>query len=307
MVDTVPDMPSLGIADPEGLEQTADGRITLEALPNTRDIGYLKGADGRSVKRARLLRSGALAGATERDLEVLVDEFNVRTVIDLRTEEERREKPDPEDALIDVRFNHAPVLNTETLGITRGGSLRDALKMLRQVQDDPARVMMEIYPRMLLDEASQKGFTQFFDDVLATEEGSVLWHCTIGKDRAGLATMLLLHVLGASPDAIMRDYQATNRYVASRTQEIMDALAAYHLAGTLDDSIHVINSADPRFLGAAIDAVNREFGSLDTYVEEALGITADKRAELRARYLADDPSASSTVDPSVSGTDDPSA
>ena len=200
MVDTVPDdfSPSLGIADAEGLEKASDGHIELEGLPNTRDIGGIRAADGRYVKHARLLRSGALAGATERDLEVLLDDFDVRTVIDLRTEEERREKPDPEDGLEGVRFDDAPVLNTSTLGVTREGGIKGALKMLRAVQDDPAQIMMDIYERMVLDEASQRGFASFFDDVLDTPDGAVLWHCTIGKDRAGLAAMLLLHVLGAS-------------------------------------------------------------------------------------------------------------
>ena len=268
MVDTVPDdfSPSLGIADAEGLEKASDGHIELEGLPNTRDIGGIRAADGRYVKHARLLRSGALAGATERDLEVLLDDFDVRTVIDLRTEEERREKPDPEDGLEGVRFDDAPVLNTSTLGVTREGGIKGALKMLRAVQDDPAQIMMDIYERMVLDEASQRGFASFFDDVLDTPDGAVLWHCTIGKD-----------------------YEATNRYVASRTEDIMDALATYHLAGKLDKSIQVINAADPRFLQAALDAIDREFGGLDAYVEKALGITDEKRDALRARYLTADP------------------
>ncbi|WP_278851884.1 tyrosine-protein phosphatase [Gordonibacter pamelaeae] len=291
MVDTVPDdfSPSLGIADAEGLEKASDGHIELEGLPNTRDIGGIRAADGRYVKHARLLRSGALAGATERDLEVLLDDFDVRTVIDLRTEEERREKPDPEDGLEGVRFEDAPVLNTSTLGVTREGGIKGALKMLRAVQDNPAQIMMDIYERMVLDEASQRGFASFFDDVLDTPDGAVLWHCTIGKDRAGLAAMLLLHVLGASHEDILRDYEATNRYVASRTEDIMDALATYHLAGKLDKSIQVINAADPRFLQAALDAIDRELGGLDAYVEKALGITDEKRDALRARYLTDDP------------------
>ena len=68
MVDTVPDdfAPSLGIADAEGLESACDGRIELEGLPNTRDIGGIPAADGRYVKHARLIRSGALERATER-------------------------------------------------------------------------------------------------------------------------------------------------------------------------------------------------------------------------------------------------
>ena len=291
MVDTVPDdfSPSLGIADAEGLEKVSDGHIELEGLPNTRDIGGIPAADGRYVKHARLLRSGALAGATERDLEVLLDDFGVRTVIDLRPEEERREKPDPEDGMEGVRFEDAPVLNTATLGVTREGGIKGVLKMLRAVQDDPAQIMRDIYERMVLDEASQRGFASFFDDVLDTPDGAVLWHCTIGKDRAGLAAMLLLHVLGASHEDILRDYEATNRHVASRTEDIMDALATYHLAGKLDKSIQVINSADPRFLQAALDVIDREFGGLDAYAEKALGITDEKRDTLRARYLTDDP------------------
>ena len=83
----------------------------LEGLPNTRDVGGLPTDDGRYVKHARLLRSGALDHATARDLEVLLDDYQVRTVIDLRTEEERKEHPDPQDGLVGVRFADAPVLS----------------------------------------------------------------------------------------------------------------------------------------------------------------------------------------------------
>lgn len=291
MVDSVPDdfYPALGIADAEGFERADDGRIEFEGLPNTRDLGGLPSVDGRFVKRARLLRSGALARATERDLKVLADEFDLRTVVDLRTEEERREHPDPEDALLDVRFRDAPVLSASTFGVTHEGGILSALKALRAVQKNPAGMMMDVYARMVLDEQSQRGFSQFFQDVLAAEQGAVLWHCTIGKDRAGLATMLMLHVLGVPRNVIVRDYEATNRYVEARSQDIMDALAAYGLADKLDASLKVLNSADPRFLQAAFDAVDREYGSLDEYVRVALGVADDQRDALRHRYLADGP------------------
>lgn len=291
MVDTVPDdfTPALGIADAEGLEDVCDGRIELEGLPNTRDIGGMPAADGCYVKHARLIRSGALAGATSRDLETLADEFRLRTVIDLRTEEERREKPDPEDELPGVRFENAPLLNTATLGVTREGGLRGMMKALKTLQDDPAQIMMEVYASMMVDEKSIEGFAAFFDDVLASGEGAVLWHCTIGKDRAGLATALLLHVLGASRADIVRDYEATNRYVASHTEDIVDQLAKYHLADKLDKGMHVINAADPRYLEAAFDAAERHSGDLDSFVRDRVGVSDEKRAVLRERYLTPDP------------------
>ncbi len=291
MVDTVPDdfFPALDIADAEGLEREPGGRIVLEGLPNTRDIGGLPAADGRYVKHARLIRSGALERATERDLEVLVDEYDVRTVIDLRTEEERREKPDPEDDLVGVSFEYAPLLNTAAFGVTREGGLRAMLKTLKTMQDDPAQIMMDVYASMMVDEKSREGFARFFDDVLASEEGAVLWHCTIGKDRAGLAAALLLQVLGAPRAAILSDYEATNRYVASHAEDVADQLAKYHLGGKLDKGLHVINAADPRFLQAAFDAVDRSFGGMDAYLRDEIGVTDEKRAELRGRYLTDDP------------------
>ena len=168
-LDTVPTdfAPAIGIAPAEGLESEEGGRIVLEGLPNTRDVGGLPTDDGRYVKHARLLRSGALDHATARDLEVLLDDYQVRTVIDLRTEEERKEHPDPQDGLMGVRFADAPVLSASTFGVTREGGMMQALKMLRTVQKNPASIMEEVYERMMLDEQSQRGFAQFFDDVLA--------------------------------------------------------------------------------------------------------------------------------------------
>ena len=280
-LDTVPTdfAPAIGIAPAEGLESEEGGRIVLEGLPNTRDVGGLPTDDGRYVKHARLLRSGALDHATARDLEVLLDDYQVRTVIDLRTEEERKEHPDPQDGLVGVRFADAPVLSASTFGVTREGGMMQALKMLRTVQKNPASIMEEVYERMMLDEQSQRGFAQFFDDVLAAEDGSVLWHCTIGKDRAGLAP----------PPLPWSRCTVTNKYVQSETQNIMDALSSFGLGDKLDKSIHVINSADPRFLHAALDAVEKQYGSLDAYVRDQLSVTDEKREALRARYLTDDP------------------
>ncbi|MDU1882103.1 MAG: tyrosine-protein phosphatase, partial [Eggerthella sp.] len=159
-LDTVPTdfAPAIGIAPAEGLESEEGGRIVLEGLPNTRDVGGLPTDDGRYVKHARLLRSGALDHATARDLEVLLDDYQVRTVIDLRTEEERKEHPDPQDGLVGVRFADAPVLSASTFGVTREGGMMQALKMLRTVQKNPASIMEEVYERMMLDEQSQRGF-----------------------------------------------------------------------------------------------------------------------------------------------------
>ncbi|MEG0322645.1 MAG: tyrosine-protein phosphatase, partial [Raoultibacter sp.] len=69
------------------------------------------------------------------------------------------------------------------------------------------------------------------------------------------------------------------------TQEILDMLATYHMAERLDGSVRVLNSADERFLNAAFDSVKEQYGDIDTYLREALGITSEKVEALRAKYL----------------------
>ena len=208
-------------------ERTDDGHIPFEGLPNTRDMGGIAGADGRRVVCGKLLRSGALDGATSHDLDLLRDGYRLRTVVDLRTEEERRKKPDPEDALPDVRFVDAPILNPASLGIAKEGGIKGLAEAMLTIEGHPGDLMKRIYVSTMTNEKGQRGFASFFEAVLTTKEGSVLWHCSAGKDRTGIAAALLLHVLGASDDDIMEDYLASNRFLESRTQEIMDALAAH--------------------------------------------------------------------------------
>ena len=124
-----------------------------------------------------------------------------------------------------------------------------------------------------------------FDDVVKT----LLFALVIQSAGYLLLFALLLHALGVKREAVEQDYLATNKYVQSETQNIMDALSSFGLGDKLDKSIHVINSADPRFLHAALDAVEKQYGSLDAYVRDQLSVTDEKREALRARYLTDDP------------------
>lgn len=305
-MDVLPTMPGIAIEEdalPDEAALEAGGRIELEGLANTRDLGGIEAADGRTVRPRMLIRSGALSKATEHDATALIDEYRLAKVIDLRTEEERLKNPDPQDLFDGVEFLDIPILDTQALGITREGGIKGLLKAVKIIDTDLAALMIDIYPSMLLDERSMLGYKRFFAELMKNEPpvggfslgessaelpaaGSVLWHCSAGKDRAGLATVLLLHVLGVPYEAILDDYLATNGYTESRTQEILDALAAYGMAGKLDDSVRVLNSADERFLRAALDAVDKRYGSLDAYVHEALCVTPEKQEALQAKFLA---------------------
>ena len=87
---------------------TNHGKIALEGLHNTRDLGGLPAGSGH-VRPRLLLRSGMLAPATAEDLATLRNAYDVRLVIDLRTDEEAAHWPDPMGLLPEARLVRLPV------------------------------------------------------------------------------------------------------------------------------------------------------------------------------------------------------
>jgi protein-tyrosine phosphatase len=102
-------------------------------------------------------------------------------------------------------------------------------------------------------------------------------HCTAGKDRTGFACALILHTLGVPDAMISDDYLLTNRFYRR------DPVASTDLP---DDVKEVLGTVQASFLAAAFEAVDADYGNLETYLRDGLGIGAAERKELEARYLA---------------------
>ncbi len=241
------------------------GRIDFKGLPNTRDLGGLETVDGRHVRPRLLLRSGALFFATSSDIDRLLEEDHLRCVVDLRGDDELAELPDPMDRMPHVSYLHADVLKDAIEGISQDVAARARLEAVHSSDEDPALFMETMYPRILLGESGIAGYRALMRRLLETTDGAFLWHCHVGRDRCGMASMLVEQALGVPMDAMEDDYLATNLYTDIESDER--------------------TAANPRFIRAAVAGVRRAFGSLDGYLREALGLDDADLAELRDRYL----------------------
>ena len=96
-------------------------------------------------------------------------------------------------------------------------------------------------------------------------------HCTAGKDRTGFACALILHALGVSDEMISEDYLLTNRFYRR------DPTASSDLP---DDVRQVLGTVQASFLAAAFEAIDADYGDLETYLREGLGLGAAERDEL---------------------------
>ena len=192
-------------------------------LSNIRDLGGIAVSDGRHVKEGLLVRSEALCNASNDDLSRINRTFNLKVVIDFRTQDEYAIQPDPVDKLPTVRFIHVPIVNPASLGAPDDGKL-DPQIIIRKLCEDPTAFMGRMYRDMVLQKRGREGYRTFFKTLLETDSGTVLWHCTEGKDRTGVASALLLHLLGATDLVIESDYALLMAFDPYTNHEIMELL-----------------------------------------------------------------------------------
>lgn len=261
------------------------GLIELEGTCNTRDQGGMETVSGQRVRAKKLIRSDALDRLSDNDIRILVDECDLRTVIDLRTDVEQQAAPDPIERMPDVKFVSLPVLAGSAVGLTREHSLHSLWEEFLKLKGDPMGVISKTYPLMLLGDAGIAAYKQFFEILLAQEEGAVLWHCSEGKDRTGVASMLILFTLGVPFATIMEDYLATNLFARQKMKRIANDLKKVHLADKSDEALLALICAHEEYMDAAMEAVEGKYGSLDAYLTEVLGLTSVKRQILAEKYL----------------------
>ncbi|MDB5947326.1 MAG: hypothetical protein JWQ33_2352, partial [Ramlibacter sp.] len=120
-------------------------------------------------------------------------------------------------------------------------------------------------------------FASLFSHLLESND-PLVFHCTAGKDRTGVAAALVLLALGVSREEVMRDYLLTNERLKPKTE----------WRGLSPDVASVLYRVQPEFLNAAFEVVAQEYGDTEGYLREGLGLGEAERARLRELYLETD-------------------
>lgn len=259
-------------------------RIKTEKIKNARDLGGFPAAGGKMIRKKSLIRSGHLANATESDLRLLCDEYNLGTVIDLRTEAEIKEKPEmlPEN----VAAFSIPLLDNSFLGIARDEfSIRDWFNVFKDTDKKPVDVFCEMYDALVFGDRSKELIPKFFEILLENNGSAVLWHCSAGKDRVGITTMLLLLALGVEREIIYKDYIAT-RYFTAKDIILMRVFSPFVLRNIrLVRCLAVLMGVKRVYLEKIFQRIDNEYESVEDFFEKQYGISRDKLSMLRDKYL----------------------
>lgn len=262
-------------ADPSGAPRI----LTLQGGVNFRDIGGYRTEDGHSVKWGKAFRSGSLTHLTDSDY-AFVKNLGIQTVVDFRSTEERQSEPTAWRAGSPVIFTKDYSSAADNAGFAK------ALQSPGLTPETMAQVMIGFYrdvPNRFADQ-----YAVLFHK-LAKGEGAVLFHCTAGKDRTGVAAGILLSALGVPRQTVLADYALSEKvvdYMGQMSKAPSKDGDAYAFLRKLPKEVVVpLMRSDPRYLEAALVRIDQEYGSVDGYLKTKLGLDAAEIAALKSRLL----------------------
>lgn len=223
---------------------------------NTRDLGGYKTINGTITKPKLLIRSNNLYNLTKSGAQELEKTFDVKNIIDLRTDKQIAHRPDADEfhsqdknrADFHSHFNHDEVYSTK--------AFKDDNKGVKEY-GEPYRYT-NIYS---LDPQAMHAYHEVFHQILSQKKGATIYHCIAGRDRTGITSVLILSSLGVPKSTIVKDYLLTDYY-----------------------SPRFLLSEQLQSIQSFYQAVDSKYGNINNYLD-AIGMTSAKRTVLQKRYV----------------------
>jgi protein-tyrosine phosphatase len=255
----------------------ANRQVYFRDVVNFRDIGGIVTTEGRTVCWGKIYRSDNLSKLEKHEFRKL-DELGIKTVYDLRTPTEIREKAD--NLPTNIKYFNTPTVadNGDLLSQMRGRVLRGEIS-----DEESTQLMLALYRSCVSDNIPE--LRKLIYDLL-NADAPELYHCSAGKDRTGVVTALLLSILKVDRDTILKEYMLSNYY---RRKKLHNIFYKAKLARVVTPHIGLkaienFMKVDEHYLNAAFDVIDTQYGGIDNYIQNELGISPELRKKAIEKF-----------------------
>lgn len=235
-------------------EETYPRLLPITGAYNLRDLGGYEAADGKHVKWKTLLRSGDLHQLTAEDLDYLAA-IPLKTDIDFRGKTEKETAADKTPSTLN-QYIPLPI---------EAGNMSD---MQHIDASKLPNILEDVYAYIIKN--AQTTYKLFFQILTDEKSAPLLFHCSAGKDRTGIAAALLLAALGVDKETIMKDYLLSAEYIKGKYDFLTDKYPQFA----------PLTTVKKEYLEAALNTIDKEFGGMESYLTNNLGADLKKLRKL---------------------------
>lgn len=237
----------------------AESHLPMTGGFNFRDLGGIRNQQGKHVKWGKFIRTDELKSLTEADLEYL-SAIPVRSIVDFRSEMEIEQAPDILPASVQNNYqlfiDPGNILELQNLNIASSTSLDS--------------VMITINEYLVSDPHFVGRYKRFFEILQDENQVPVIFHCTAGKDRTGMAAALILYALGVSEECIFQNYLESNIYLKEK------------YAGEIEKNpkLESVLTVKEEFLRAGINKIKEKYDSVEQFLTRELSVDINRFKDL---------------------------
>ena len=254
----------------------------LSNVINFRPIEGYVGAKGKRIKVGYFFRSGVMEKLEESDKEFL-SSLGIQSIIDLRDHPSIEKHPD-------WQIPGAKYIETDVLAHLGDGASDSAVNLDSVIiwgRKLSAKEYRKAYLNFLemyrLMPYSHQGFSPLFEAMDRHEK--ILFNCTGGKDRTGVAAMIVMLSLGCSEKDIIKNYLLSNEYrrernhwrVSSKWKETHSLIGVHYQRR--------LSYVYRKYIKLSLKAIFDKYQTKEDFFREEYGISKEQLSDWQSFYL----------------------
>ena len=233
--------------------------ISIESVSNFRDVSV-----GSKMKKNLLFRCAKLSTLNDRDICVL-ENLNPHAIIDFRDPKEIKKAPDNLSAKLLKKYINLPISASTLSRMAAQKEIDgDSVESYEKVMEDSYRMYINNHKVV---------WTKFFQILIKSKKLPIIFHCSAGKDRTGIASFMIQSIFKNPMDLIFENYLISNDLLTikaataeqSTNSSNQDSLVTKNMLSTL-------GKVQQSYLNAAIDEIDKKYSSLENYFISQLGL-----------------------------------
>lgn len=243
---------------------------------NFRDLGGLITNDNKIVKSGYFYRGASLGFFDDKELEHFKS-MGIKTIMDLRSSYEMIRFPDPDISDIKwVEHSGLKVEGFEDIDWSPAGMRKVGGEAYTQLN------RIESYYKAL---PFENNVFKLMVNKIVEDELPMYIHCAVGKDRTGMAAMIIEMILNVKEEEIKKDYLLSNLYrekiINESLNEVKEDIAEHPELSIL---ISIQDGVVERTYDTIINSIKDKYYTFDNYLEKQFGLDENKLKIIRYLY-----------------------